>query len=55
MKLDSLESLALEIYRGLPEPLMRLAQRQLLAGLIKLSEEDKVESLEGGLRWRLKK
>lgn len=55
MKLDSLESLALEIYRGLPEPLMRLAQRQLLAGLIKLSEEDKVESLEGGTRWRLKK
>ena len=36
---NSVEALANEVYRGLPDPLMKLAQKQILAGLIKLSEE----------------
>lgn len=53
--LESVEDLAGEIYRGLPEPLIKLAQRQVLAGLIKLWEEGKINKLEGEVRWEIKK
>ncbi len=47
----SIEEIAFEVYRGLPEPLMKLAQKQIYAGLIKLKEEDRVLELEQ--RWKL--
>ena len=36
--------LVAELYRGLPEPLLRFAQLQVLAGLQKLSNEGHVRS-----------
>lgn len=49
----SLEEIAFGVYRGLPEPLMKLAQRQIFAGLIKLKEEGRVLDLDQ--RWKLLK
>jgi glyoxylase-like metal-dependent hydrolase (beta-lactamase superfamily II) len=50
----SLEALANEVYRGLPDPLMKLAQKQIHAGLIKLSEEGIVIApLNNANEWKL--
>jgi glyoxylase-like metal-dependent hydrolase (beta-lactamase superfamily II)/8-oxo-dGTP pyrophosphatase MutT (NUDIX family) len=48
--------LALELYKGVPEPLMRFAQLQVRAGLHKLQNEGRVEPVEdqGGKSWRLR-
>jgi glyoxylase-like metal-dependent hydrolase (beta-lactamase superfamily II)/8-oxo-dGTP pyrophosphatase MutT (NUDIX family) len=47
--------LAVEMYRGLPAPLMRFAQMQVLAGLYKLQREERAAAVaaEGGIAWRL--
>ncbi len=42
--------LSAELYRGIPKPLARLAELQLLAGLQKLEREGRAEQGEGG--WR---
>lgn len=47
----TIEDLAPEIYRGLPDNLMKYAKLQLHAGLIKLEREGKVAKIGDG--WRL--
>jgi glyoxylase-like metal-dependent hydrolase (beta-lactamase superfamily II)/8-oxo-dGTP pyrophosphatase MutT (NUDIX family) len=42
--------LAVEVYRGLPAPLMRFAEMQIQAGLLKLQAEGRAEA--AGNRWR---
>ena len=42
--------LAVEMYRGLPAPLMRFAEMQILAGLLKLQREGRAEAAGDG--WR---
>lgn len=55
-KFETLETLAQEVYRGLPDPLMKLAQKQILAGLIKLVEEGVVSApTPGSEEWKLAK
>jgi hypothetical protein len=43
--------LAVELYRGLPEELMRFAEMQILAGLLKLQREGQVAAVDGSA-WR---
>jgi glyoxylase-like metal-dependent hydrolase (beta-lactamase superfamily II) len=47
--------LALELYKGVPDPLMRFAQLQVRAGLHKLQDEGRAEPIENaaGMAWRL--
>jgi glyoxylase-like metal-dependent hydrolase (beta-lactamase superfamily II)/8-oxo-dGTP pyrophosphatase MutT (NUDIX family) len=47
----SLEELALELYRGFPESVLKLARWQIHAGLIKLEREGR--AVADGDRWRL--
>ncbi len=51
----TIDDLAPELYKGLPEPLMRFAKLQILAGLIKLERESRAEIGEDGTAWRLVK
>jgi glyoxylase-like metal-dependent hydrolase (beta-lactamase superfamily II)/8-oxo-dGTP pyrophosphatase MutT (NUDIX family) len=44
--------MAAELYRGVPEGLWRMAELQLLAGLLKLEREGRVEAVGAG--WRLR-
>jgi hypothetical protein len=46
--------LAVELYKGLPSGLVRLAELQLLAGLQKLEREGRVEGGEE-TGWRLRR
>jgi glyoxylase-like metal-dependent hydrolase (beta-lactamase superfamily II)/8-oxo-dGTP pyrophosphatase MutT (NUDIX family) len=48
----TIEELALELYRGLPEGLMRFACLQIRAGLEKLQREGRAQSMPDG-RWQL--
>jgi glyoxylase-like metal-dependent hydrolase (beta-lactamase superfamily II) len=50
-----IDDLAKELYRGLPEPLIRFARLQVLAGLEKLQREGRVESHgpEASRNWSL--
>jgi glyoxylase-like metal-dependent hydrolase (beta-lactamase superfamily II)/8-oxo-dGTP pyrophosphatase MutT (NUDIX family) len=48
----TIAELAPELYKGTPAALMRLAERQLLAGLQKLQREGRVEAAGDG--WRLR-
>lgn len=51
---NSLEALANEVYRGLPDLLMKLAQKQIHAGLIKLCEDGIVLApISGSEEWKL--
>ena len=50
---QTVAELAPIIYRGLPERLMKYAEGQIQAGLLKLEKEEVVESLDSG-RWRLR-
>jgi glyoxylase-like metal-dependent hydrolase (beta-lactamase superfamily II)/8-oxo-dGTP pyrophosphatase MutT (NUDIX family) len=43
----SVKDLAFELYKGLPEKMMRFAELQILAGLDKLRREGRVESTNG--------
>ena len=47
----SMDDLLPEVYKGVPEPMMRFARLQLLAGLEKLEQEGK--AVRNGERWRL--
>jgi glyoxylase-like metal-dependent hydrolase (beta-lactamase superfamily II) len=49
----TVDELAVELYRGLPENLMRFAKLQIEAGLEKLQREGRVESVADG-RWHLR-
>ena len=44
----TVSALAAELYRGIPRPLARLAELQLLAGLQKLEREGRAKQGEGG-------
>jgi endoribonuclease LACTB2 len=48
----TIDELAPELYKGLPEPLIRFAKLQILAGLIKLEREGKTEQTDGGAAWK---
>jgi glyoxylase-like metal-dependent hydrolase (beta-lactamase superfamily II)/8-oxo-dGTP pyrophosphatase MutT (NUDIX family) len=45
-----------QLYRGVPAPLMRVAEQQMLAGLLKLQREGRVEAVGEGPEagWRLR-
>lgn len=45
---QTVKGLAQTVYRGLPDPLMRFAELQILAGLQKLEREGRASSAEGG-------
>jgi glyoxylase-like metal-dependent hydrolase (beta-lactamase superfamily II) len=45
----SVEEITLELYRGFPESVLRLARQQILTGLIKLQREGRVGQSE--TRW----
>jgi glyoxylase-like metal-dependent hydrolase (beta-lactamase superfamily II)/8-oxo-dGTP pyrophosphatase MutT (NUDIX family) len=45
--------LAVEMYRGLPAPLMRFAELQVLAGLQKLQRDGRVAQVHSGQAWGL--
>jgi hypothetical protein len=47
----TLEELALDLYRGFPESVLRLARWQIHSGLIKLEREGRAARDEA--RWRL--
>ena len=51
----TIAELAPELYKGTPEALMRLAEKQMLAGLQKLQREGRVQAAGEGLvaAWRL--
>jgi len=49
----TIDELAPELYKGLPEQLMRFAKLQILAGLIKLRREGRAESIDAETKWRL--
>jgi glyoxylase-like metal-dependent hydrolase (beta-lactamase superfamily II)/8-oxo-dGTP pyrophosphatase MutT (NUDIX family) len=49
----TIDELAPELYKGLPEPLMRFAKLQILAGLIKLQREGRAEQSEDRTAWKL--
>ena len=51
----TIDDLAPELYKGLPEPLMRFAKLQIQAGFIKLERVGRVEKVGGGTGWRLSK
>jgi glyoxylase-like metal-dependent hydrolase (beta-lactamase superfamily II)/8-oxo-dGTP pyrophosphatase MutT (NUDIX family) len=50
----TIDGLAPELYKGLPEPLIRFAKLQILAGLIKLEREGRAEQITDGTAWRLR-
>jgi glyoxylase-like metal-dependent hydrolase (beta-lactamase superfamily II)/8-oxo-dGTP pyrophosphatase MutT (NUDIX family) len=47
----TIPDLTVEMYKGLPAPLMRFAELQVLAGLRKLQQEGRAEQVGGG--WKL--
>ena len=47
----TIDELAPELYKGLPDPLMRFAKLQIQAGLIKLEREGKAEKIGEGNAW----
>ncbi len=47
----SVAELAVEMYRGLPAPLMRFAELQVLAGLLKLKDEGRANAALDGTTW----
>jgi glyoxylase-like metal-dependent hydrolase (beta-lactamase superfamily II) len=51
MEPRTVSELAVEMYRGLPEPLMRFAEMQVLAGLHKLQREGR--AVAAGNAWRM--
>jgi ribonuclease/clavin/mitogillin len=48
----TIDDLAVELYKGLPAPLMRFAKLQIMAGLLKLERENRVEK-DGDQSWGL--